>query len=125
MPHRAYSKLQGRNKKDPSVRGFETREETQIPQLIEHAKKLTVAGRTAACRRFITNLSQLLNSMTMWATNRSDGSLTKDQRATEARSLEIHLEKLETVSTLWDLLCRLPLHLSILPAKMLSWPLLI
>ena len=98
---RGYQKLQGRFRKDPAVPGFKTLEETQMPQLQEHCRKLTVAGRTASCKRFMTNLSQLLNSMTLWASSDGSGSsLTEEQRAVERRVLQKNLEKLESVSRL-------------------------
>ena len=79
---RGYQKLQGRLKKDPPVPGFQTLEETEIPQLQAHCKSLTVAGRTTTCKRFMTNLSQLLNSMVLWASNDGTGvKITADQRA--------------------------------------------
>lgn len=96
---RGYQKLQGRLQKDPSVPGFKSVEETEIPQLQAHCKKLTEAGRAANCKRFLNNFSQLLNSLTMWAS--SDGTglhLTADQQAKEARLLQGSLKKLESVS---------------------------
>ena len=96
---RGYQKLQGRLQKDPFVPGFKSIEETEIPQLQAHCKKLTEAGRAANCKRFLNNFSQLLNSLTMWAS--SDGSglhLTAEQKAKEARLLQGSLKKLESVS---------------------------
>ena len=96
---RGYQKLQGRLKKDPAVPGFQSLEQTEIPQLQAHCKQLTVAGRTTACKRFMTNLSQLLNSMNLWASNDGTGAnLTPEQRAKEAKFLQKSLENLETVS---------------------------
>lgn len=46
-----------------------TAEDTEIPQLQEHAKKLTEASRISNCRRFLNELVQLLNSMNFWAFN--------------------------------------------------------
>lgn len=96
---RGYQKLQGRLKKDPNIPGFKTLEETEIPQLQTHCKRLTVAGRTSNCKRFINNLSQLLNSLSIWASN--DGSsdnMTADQRRREEKYLQKGLKELETVS---------------------------
>lgn len=42
---RAYQKMCGRLQKDDPVPGFETAEETEIPQLQAHCKKLTEAGQ--------------------------------------------------------------------------------
>jgi hypothetical protein len=81
------------------VPGFTTLEQTEIPQLQAHCKSLTVAGRTANCKRFMTNLSQLLNSMIFWVS--SDGTnvhLTANQKENAARFLQKSLEDLEIVS---------------------------
>lgn len=96
---RGYQKLQGRLQKDPNVPGFKTIEETEIPQLQAHCGKLTKKGRIANCKRFINNLSLLLNSLALWASN--DGTntnMTADQVAREDRVLEKGLKKLESVS---------------------------
>lgn len=96
---RGYQKLQGRLKKDPNIPGFKTLGETEIPQLQAHCKQLTVAGRTSNCKRFINNLSQLLNSLFIWASN--DGTstnMTADQRRREEKYLQKGLKELETVS---------------------------
>ena len=96
---RGYQKLQGRLKKDPKIPGFKALEETEIPQLQAHCKQLTVAGRTSNCKRFINNLSQLLNSLSIWAAN--DGTstnMTADQRRREEKYLQKGLKELETVS---------------------------
>ena len=71
-----------------------------MPQLQEHCKELTKEGRSANCRRFINNLSQLLNSLALWAS--SDGtseSLSVEQREREGKVLTHNLKKLENVSS--------------------------
>ena len=92
--------MRGRLRKDPNIGGFSTVEETEIPQLQAHCEKLTETGRSANCRTFVNKLSQLLNSMTLWAS--SDGTnanLTAEQRAREARYLDKSLKSLENVSS--------------------------
>ncbi|CAF9943183.1 MAG: hypothetical protein ALECFALPRED_010769, partial [Alectoria fallacina] len=94
---RGYQKLQGRLRKDPHIAGFTSIEETEIPQLQAHCEKLTETGRSANCRTFINKLSQLLNSLTLWAS--SDGTsanMTAEQRAREARYLQKGLKSLES-----------------------------
>lgn len=96
---RAYQKLQGRLRQDPTVPGFETIEETEIPQLQAHCKQLTGKGRVANCQRFINNLSQLLNSLAMWASNDGTGAnMTPEQKAREEKYLQKGLKELESVS---------------------------
>ena len=97
---RGYQKLKGRLRKDPDILGFSSIEETEIPQLQAHCEQLTEVGRSANCRTFINKLSQLLNSLSLWASN--DGSranMTAEQRATEERYLQEGLAALETVSS--------------------------
>ena len=96
---RGYQKLQGRLRKDPNIPGFQTIEETEIPQLQAHCEKLTETGRAASCRTFLNKLSQLINSMAMWASNDGSGAnLTKEQKEKEAKFLQKGLDALETVS---------------------------
>ncbi|KAK4100264.1 hypothetical protein N658DRAFT_516763 [Parathielavia hyrcaniae] len=94
---RAFQKLSGRLEKDDfNAAGFQSVEETEIPQLQAHAKKLTEAGRAVSSRRFLNDLLQLLNSMTMWASDDGTGSsLTDAERAREDTRLRKQLLKLE------------------------------
>lgn len=96
---RGYQKLQGRLKKDPVVPGFKTIAETEIPQLQAHCEYLTKAGRIASCRRFLNNLSQLLNSLALWASSDNiETKTTDDQSMQEVQMLQEGLKKLEGVS---------------------------
>ncbi|ROV95754.1 hypothetical protein VPNG_08780 [Cytospora leucostoma] len=84
---RAYQKLSGRLSKDAvHIDGFYSVQDTEIPQLQEHAKKLTEGGRASSSRHFLNELSQLLNSLNMWATydRRMEGHSKKDQKIDEA-----------------------------------------
>ncbi|WYZ44801.1 hypothetical protein EsH8_VIII_000117 [Colletotrichum jinshuiense] len=94
---RAYQNLRGRLQKDDfNNDGFRAVEETEIPQLQQHAKKLTEGGRAANCRRFLNDLSQLLNSMKMWAANDGSQSHISDRdKRTEETSLRVQLSALE------------------------------
>ena len=96
---RGYQKIRGRLRKEPAVPGFKSAEETEMPQLQAHCKELTKAGRSAACTRFINNLSQLLNSLALWASSDGTGEhLTAEQREREAKLLSGQLKRLEDVS---------------------------
>ena len=96
---RGYQKLKGRFRKDPQILGFTTIEETEIPQLQAHCEQLTEAGRSTNCRTFLNKLSQLLNSLSLWASNDGSGAnMTEEQRAREARYLQKGLSALESVS---------------------------
>ena len=63
---RAYQKLSDRLQKDTDVSGFTAKDQTEIPQLQAHCKKLTERGRQASCRRFLNSLNQLLTSLGLW-----------------------------------------------------------
>lgn len=84
---RAFQKLSGRLVRDKfNSAGFRSLEETEVPQLQAHAQKLTENGRAASCRRFLADLSQLLNSLSMWATNDGTRSnLTDSEKRAEER----------------------------------------
>lgn len=93
---RAYQKMQGRLQRDKPVPGFRNAEETEIPQLQAHCKKLTEAGRASNCRAYLSNICQLLNSLNLWASNDGTGlNLTDAQLATETRYLKTLLQILE------------------------------
>ena len=96
---RAYQKLQGRLRKDPYVPGFTSIDQTGIPQLQAHCEKLTETGRAAKCRTFINKLSQLLNSLALWASSDGTGAnLTVSQKAREESYLQKGMDGLESVS---------------------------
>ncbi|KAK4163169.1 hypothetical protein QBC43DRAFT_67836 [Cladorrhinum sp. PSN259] len=94
---RAFQKLSGRLEKDNfNSSGFMSIEDTEIPALQAHAKKLTEAGRAASARRFLNSLTQLLNSMTIWATNDGTRSnLTDAEKGAEDTRLRQRLNKIE------------------------------
>ncbi|KAI7088860.1 hypothetical protein KC356_g3005 [Hortaea werneckii] len=93
---RAYQKLSGRLKKDKDVPGFEHVQQTEMPQLQGHCKKLTENGRQASCRRFLNSLTQLLTSMALWASDDGSGTkMTGQQRDIERSYLSRELRKLE------------------------------
>ncbi|OTA63095.1 hypothetical protein K449DRAFT_349574 [Hypoxylon sp. EC38] len=89
---RAYQKLSGRLRKDDfQSQGFMSPEDTEIPQLQQHAKKLTEAGRASSCRKFLNDLTQLTNSMKLWTSSDGTQSTLTD---VERRREEMHLRKL-------------------------------
>jgi hypothetical protein len=82
--------MSGRLLRDSAVPGFRSLEETEIPQLQQHCKHLTEGVRASNCRRFLTNLSQLL------AGNDGTGLAVSDtQKATETRFLNSKLHQLD------------------------------
>ncbi|KAK6856108.1 hypothetical protein PG995_008259 [Apiospora arundinis] len=88
---RAFQKLSGRLQKDDfDSHGFMSLEDTEVPQLQAHAKKLTESGRKAHYKEFLNNLLRLMYSMNLWVTNEGTSSLS----TAEKRSEEIHVRKL-------------------------------
>ncbi|KAK4218543.1 hypothetical protein QBC37DRAFT_437200 [Rhypophila decipiens] len=94
---RAFQKLSGRMQKDNfNSAGFAEVEDTEVPQLQAHAKKLTEAGRAANGRRFLNDLMSLLNSMTMWANDDGTRStLTHAEKKAEEGKLRRQLDRID------------------------------
>ncbi|KAH0369733.1 hypothetical protein KCU65_g3085, partial [Aureobasidium melanogenum] len=93
---RAYQKLSGRLVKDNAVRGFTDVEQTEIPALKLHCKRLTEKVRSIKSRRFLTLLSQLCTSLALWSCNDGSGAnKTDQQRDAEQRFLARKLKDLE------------------------------
>ncbi|KAI2951940.1 hypothetical protein CBS147322_4810 [Aspergillus niger] len=63
---RAYQSLRGRSDMAKLVGGFSQLEETEIPLLQRHCIKLTEKAREDSSRRFLTQLNELFQSMTLW-----------------------------------------------------------
>ncbi|OJJ50257.1 hypothetical protein ASPZODRAFT_128885 [Penicilliopsis zonata CBS 506.65] len=94
---RGYQKLQGRLRKEPSVPGFRTIEETEIPQLQAHCRNVTDTNRETCYRRFLNSLNQLLNSLWLWSSPDLNGAhLTDDQKSKQASMVRSKLQQLET-----------------------------
>lgn len=88
--------MQGRLTRDSNVPGFLTKEATEIPALQAHCKKLTEAGRASNCRRFLTDLSQLLNSLGLWSIDDGTGlKISSKQLEAETHLLKKRLATLE------------------------------
>jgi GTPase SAR1 family protein len=94
---RAYQKLSGRLEKDGDVNGFTLLNQTEIPALQAHCRKLTEAGRQDGCKSFLNSLSRLLTSLTLWSSD--DGSNPESnaqQRAMLKAFVTKNLHRLET-----------------------------
>ncbi|ORY18048.1 hypothetical protein BCR34DRAFT_474147 [Clohesyomyces aquaticus] len=93
---RAYQKMSGRLQKDDGVPGFKTPEETEIPQLQAHCKKLTETGRMQTARTFLLNMCQQLATFHMWASNDGTGlKLSDDEKRAEVKYLDKRLTELD------------------------------
>jgi hypothetical protein len=76
---RAYQKMCGRMLKDDGVPGFVTSEETEVPQLQSHCKKLTEGGRIQTSRTFLTSVCQTLTTFNLWMSNNATGLKMTDE----------------------------------------------
>ena len=95
---RAYQKLQGRLKKEPSVLGFHSIQETEIPPLQTHCIKLTEAAREGHSWRFLSSLDQLLNSLRLWCSSYEGSHLAGGQRAGHVHMIRDEFKELRFVS---------------------------
>ncbi|EAW16751.1 LOW QUALITY PROTEIN: uncharacterized protein NFIA_000950 [Aspergillus fischeri NRRL 181] len=95
---RGYQKLRGRLRKEADVPGFQSVEETEVPQLQAHCKKLTEVSREANSRKFLNSLSQLLNSLRLWSCPDGDGShLTDGEKTRQNSMVQDKFQKLDCV----------------------------
>ncbi|KAI4596491.1 hypothetical protein KJ359_005245 [Pestalotiopsis sp. 9143b] len=85
----AYQTLSGRFRQDGTTPGFSNLQETEIPQLQDHAIFLTRAARSDTARRFLELFFQQLNSLSIWAVSKT----TQDQlSASEKQAEAAHLQ---------------------------------
>jgi hypothetical protein len=91
---RGYQKLQGRLKKDGDPPVFRDIDQTGMPSLQVHCTKLTEKGRLANGRKFLTSLSQLCNSLTLW-TSGTPVNLTQADKDREVIRLNRKFEGLD------------------------------
>lgn len=97
---RAYQKLSDRLKKDVvQVGDFASTADTDIPTLQDHTRGLTEAGRAHNCRRFLNDLTQLINSMKLWSSTSQSTVLGKEAQKLDEQLPKKELEQLKTVST--------------------------
>ncbi|KAK6209770.1 hypothetical protein QIS74_11354 [Colletotrichum tabaci] len=68
--------------------GFETEDDTEIPQLQDHAQRLTEELRVAKQKEVLSGICQILNSVAIWAQDASKSTVTIDS-ATLTTSLQM------------------------------------
>jgi hypothetical protein len=86
----------GRLQKDDAVPGFEKPEETEMPQLQTHCRKLTEAGRIHTARTFLLSLCQQLTTFTLWASDDGTGlKMSADDKRKQVKYLDKRLGELE------------------------------
>lgn len=95
----AYQAIQGRHEDEDCSKGFKDPEDTEIPQLQEHCRRLTDEPRAKAYRRFLTDALQLLASLQLWASEaevREHGLSNFEQRQ-ERKSRKAEQQQLKSV----------------------------
>lgn len=97
---RVYQKLAGRLEKETvNADGFTSLDDTEIPQLQEHARKLTENGRKNTSKLFLADLSQLLTSMRLWSAGNTRAAVSQIGKQQDKEALRVCFGKLDTVST--------------------------
>lgn len=76
----ASQKFKGRLRKEASVYGFAKLEETEVPQLQDHCIQITEKAREDSALRFLLQLRQLLNSISLCASAGGGMRAWKQQR---------------------------------------------
>ena len=95
---REYQRKCGRIASQAEDDGFVTLEDTEIPQLLEHAKKSTNVSRARNCKKFLNNAIQIWQSLQLWASDTTTGeALTEEQMTAHASALDQDLENLRKV----------------------------
>ncbi|EXF84427.1 hypothetical protein CFIO01_02742 [Colletotrichum fioriniae PJ7] len=74
-----YQKMQGLvADNDDNTPGFDTEQDTEIPQLQAHAQKLTEELRIAKYQEMLNSICQILNSIAIWAQDTAETTATID-----------------------------------------------
>lgn len=77
--------------------GFLFLDDTEIPQLQEHAKRVTERDRISACQLFLNELNRLLHSMIFWAAGATRSAVIQEEVEVDERLLDDIFTKLENV----------------------------
>lgn len=95
---RAYQKLRGHLQKDLiQVDGFPTAEDTELPSLQKHTRRIAQTGRAVNCRRFLRSIDQFLNSMKLWASSDAGVNLGREEQKADEVFIRMQLEGLKEV----------------------------
>lgn len=98
---RGYQHLMGRSK-DPTIGGYRTPADTQIPQLREHAMRLGDLELSTTRKTFLAELTQVLRSLFLWASN-GDARTTalSDDELSKLRALDTRIAALRVELDNW------------------------
>lgn len=96
--------MAGRLEKDSvQTDGFTSLDDTEIPQLQEHAKKLTKGSRISTSQLFLNELNRLLNSMSFWAADGTRPAVIQKELKVDEKVLQDFFTKLDTVGYVMSL----------------------
>ncbi|RYP69257.1 hypothetical protein DL771_006225 [Monosporascus sp. 5C6A] len=96
---RAYQSLSNLSGNGNPMLGFESSEATEIPQLIEHAKKLTESRRAQAYGQFLNSFLQNMNSLYIWLSqDEGEVQLTDEEKQAQVDNVKAALGFENTVS---------------------------
>lgn len=97
---RVYQKLAGRLEKEiVHADGFTSLDDTEIPQLQEHARKLTEDGHKKSFKLFLDELILLLNSMRLWSAGNTRAAVSQIDKRYDEEALRVCFGRLDAVST--------------------------
>ncbi|RYP01889.1 hypothetical protein DL764_006036 [Monosporascus ibericus] len=89
---RAYQSLPNLSDNQNPMLGFESSEATEIPQLIEHAKRLTESRRTQAYGQFLSSFLQGMNSLYIWVSqDEGEVQLTDEEKQAQVENVKAAL----------------------------------
>jgi hypothetical protein len=97
---RGFQQLSGRFIGDERVSGFLSEEDTELPQLQEHAIEIAARAQAEHSRMFLSDSQVLMISMRLWVTQdrwEIDMTLPDDAKAIELQALEAELKELSEV----------------------------
>ncbi|KAJ9292426.1 hypothetical protein DTO271G3_8781 [Paecilomyces variotii] len=82
---RGYQKVSGRLRRDSLIPGFTNPADTEIPQLQKHCRLLADTARKSTCLNVLRAISQLLQSLNLWALQ-TESTEVSDKKRIELQS---------------------------------------
>lgn len=99
-----YKAKKGLSREKVNTEGFQELDDTEVPQLIAHAKRIAQTNRRKKQLRFLEACLQVFESLQYWLTiTTTTAALTQEQSEVEIYHVQDCLERLKKVSPM--LLC--------------------
>ncbi|KAJ9317701.1 hypothetical protein DTO271D3_2167 [Paecilomyces variotii] len=96
---RGYQKVSGRLRRDSLIPGFNNPADTEIPQLQKHCRLLADTARKSSCLNVLRGISQLFQSLNLWALQRESSEVSEKKRIELQSELENHFIAFERALT--------------------------